>query len=387
MSKTLLALKHPQYTYVKNGIYYYSRQIPKDLTCHYSKRRIIKSLRTKSSLHARTASRALTSKLEQYWLGLRVQSFDVPSLDLVISKSSVIASNMATLREALDIYFKVKGEGRTQHFFDTANRNIQYVVKCLGDKSLDEYQTKDATKLRDWLIQKGLGHSSLQRIFSGVKAVINFAILELGLNCSNAFSKVYLPSSEAAKVRHPISANNLTRISKKCLELNDDLRWLVAMILDSGMRLSEAAGLMISDIKLDAAIPHILLQPHLHRRLKTSSSKRIIPLIGMSLWSAHKIVNKVGGDYCFPRYTNSSRCNSNSASAALNKWIKSVGGNNDVIHGLRHSFRDRLRAVEAPSDMIDQLGGWTLRTVGQGYGKGYDLDLLHKYMKSIEINS
>ena len=50
---------------------------------------------------------------------------------------------------------------------------------------------------------------------------------------------------------------------------------------------------------------------------------------------------------------------------------------------MRHSFRDRLRAVEAPTDMIDQLGGWTLKSVGQGYGDGYDLALLAKYLCKI----
>ena len=48
---------------------------------------------------------------------------------------------------------------------------------------------------------------------------------------------------------------------------------------------------------------------------------------------------------------------------------------------MRHSFRDRLRAVEAPTDMIDQLGGWALKSVGQGYGDGYDLELLVKYLQ------
>jgi len=33
-------------------------------------------------------------------------------------------------------------------------------------------------------------------------------------------------------------------------------------------------------------------------------------------------------------------------------WEYSTGLN-DVVHGLRLSFRDRLRAVEAPTDMID----------------------------------
>ena len=34
-------------------------------------------------------------------------------------------------------------------------------------------------------------------------------------------------------------------------------------------------------------------------------------------------------------------------------------------------MRDRLRAVQCPSDMIDQIGGWTTAGVGQGYGEGF----------------
>ena len=89
--------------------------------------------------------------------------------------------------------------------------------------------------------------------------------------------------------------------------------------------------------------------------------------------------------YCFPRYCNKEACNSNSASAAINKWIKTIAGPDAVIHGLRHSFRDRLREVEAPVDLIDQLGGWSMQSVGQTYGNGYPLVNLREWMLRIPI--
>ena len=55
-----------------------------------------------------------------------------------------------------------------------------------------------------------------------------------------------------------------------------------------------------------------------------------------------------------------------------------------VVHSLRHSMRDRLRAVECPSDIIDQIGGWSSATVGSSYGKGYELPVLAKWMKMME---
>ena len=383
MLKTFSKSKHPQYTYTKGSIFYYSRAVPKDMAGYYSTKRIVSSLRTKSSIEARIASRAFSAKLEQYWLSLRIQSLDIPALSKVNLITTSKQSGLPLLSEARDLYFSVKGKGRPKLFFDTANRNVRYLIECLGDNPLDCYSSKDAATFREWLTSKGLSTSSLQRIFSGIKAIISFAILEQGLDCSNPFTRVYIPTNNDVKKRHAIHAKNIERIQSKCIEIDDDIRWLVALISDSGMRLSEAAGLMISDINLDAEIPHINLAPHPHRRLKTSSSKRLIPLVGMSLWAAKRLVDNVTGDYCFPRYTNSSQCNSNSASATLNKWIKANGGKGDVIHGFRHSFRDRLRAIEAPSDLIDQLGGWTLRAVGQGYGDGYKLDLGVKYMLGI----
>ena len=119
--------------------------------------------------------------------------------------------------------------------------------------------------------------------------------------------------------------------------------------------------------------------------MKTKASERIVPLVGASLWAAQRLSERNDSDFCLPRYTNKDRCNSNSASAAINKWVKSVAGDEAVIHGLRHSFRDRLRAAEAPSELIDQLGGWSLQSVGQSYGNGYALENLSSWMDKIVI--
>ena len=54
------------------------------------------------------------------------------------------------------------------------------------------------------------------------------------------------------------------------------------------------------------------------------------------------------------------------------------------MHGLRHSLKDRLRAVECPSDIIDQIGGWATTGIGHGYGKGYSVEMLAKWMLKME---
>ena len=149
------------------------------------------------------------------------------------------------------------------------------------------------------------------------------------------------------------------------------------------MRLSEAAGLHKDDVILDAPAPYINLQPHSWRRLKTKGSARLIPLIGASLWAAKRI-QQHDSIYAFPRYCDGKICNANSASAALNKWMKPRLKGDAVVHSFRHSMRDRLRAVECPSDISDQIGGWTTTGIGHAYGKGYSVEILAKWMQRIE---
>jgi len=148
------------------------------------------------------------------------------------------------------------------------------------------------------------------------------------------------------------------------------------------MRLSEALGLVWDDVKLKHEHPHISLKPHPWRRLKTADSKRLIPLVGASLEAIKVMHRQSTTHFLFPSYANENECKGNSCSAALNKWLKQYAPD-AVIHSFRHSFRDRLRNAGVQSEIIDQLGGWSRQSVGQGYGQGYDLPKLYNSMHSI----
>ena len=88
----------------------------------------------------------------------------------------------------------------------------------------------------------------------------------------------------------------------------------------------------------------------------------------------------------FPKYCGEAKCNANSASAALNKWLKPRVPEGCVIHSFRHSLRDRLRAIECPADIIDAIGGWTTEGVGHQYGKGHSLTVTHGWMERFQRN-
>jgi integrase len=183
--------------------------------------------------------------------------------------------------------------------------------------------------------------------------------------------------------RQPIPIDTIRSVQNECQTMDDDLRWLIAFLSDSGLRLAEAVGLLITDIRIDADIPHVVIQQHDWRPLKTASSTRTVPLVGMSLWAAHRIVANSNGPYAFSRYNDGKRANSNHASAALNKWLRTRVPKDCVIHSFRHSMRDRLRAVQCPFDIVYRIGGWTTAGIGHSYGAGYELPVLHEWMMKI----
>jgi integrase len=94
---------------------------------------------------------------------------------------------------------------------------------------------------------------------------------------------------------------------------------------------------------------------------------------------------RIRSRFAFPLYNKTSTTNANSASGALNKWLKVQTGEGYTIHGFRHGMRDRLRAVECPSDIADQIGGWITEGIGQGYGEGYSIEILAKWLGRIVL--
>ena len=371
-----------QYVFNRDGVFYYIRRIPYDVRQHYASSRISFSLRTKSLRSAARAASSVTQRLEDYWLGLRLQQMDIPAIHLV--KADDVEDNSPLLLDAVEMYLNTKGK-TDKTFIRTARRNAAYVAKVLGNKPITSYATSEAAKFRDWCFKQGMSLNTVKRVFTAVRSVINLTMREYGIKGTNAFSGTFMPDRPDASARQPIPNDILKIIQDRCQSTDDAMRWLVALISDTGMRLVEAVGLSRADIRLDEEITYVNIRPHPWQRLKTSGSQRKVPLVECSLWAAKQALTASGSHYLFPKYCNDRGCNSNSASAALNKWLKQTVGPKYVIHSFRHSMRDRLRAVGCPSDMIDQIGGWSSGKVGEGYGNGYSLNATYNLLGVIGL--
>ena len=386
--------KSIRYTFIRDGRFYFSRRVPNDLADHYKTTRIVRALGTSSSLEARRLVAAISVQLDTYWATIRLERMTVIGHELRVQSAVDGVANplglsfepTLTVSDAKNLYLSLKGKGRPKTFKAAADRATLYLIESCGEKPLNHYTRTDALKFRDFLVSRGLRGSSITRNFSHLNAIINFAISEHALELKNPFLGVYYDRDAGVVERKPIPVADIRRIQDICERQDDDLRWLIALVSDTGMRLAEAAGLLKSDFcDLGTSLPYVVVQPHPWRTLKTESSNRVVPLVGAALSAAKRITSNADRSrYAFPRYNKGPQTGAGSASAALNKWIRDYVPKGCSMHSFRHSMRDRLRSVECPSDIVDQIGGWTTQGVGQGYGNGYPLDIKMKWMQSID---
>ena len=359
--------------------------------------RVVFSLRTKSQKIAAIRSATMAAKLDSYWFSLRVQD------DLILGRFfrqnsnpgelgehlKIIVptkkeGNSITLAQARDLYLRLSGDRKSPTFQRGATRASEILSKLCGNKPVTEYNRSDANKLRDFLISKGMAGTSIVRVIANIKAMLNFAASEMGIPPNQAFARLYIDRKAGTNERKPMRIEDIRFLQEKCYEIDDEKKWIVALICDTGIRLAEAVGLARTDFQMRDGIPVVIIQVHPWRRLKTSSSERIIPLVGSALWASKRILaNSNQSKFAFPTYNKRRLSSSNAASATLNKWMNAQVKNCGSVHSIRHTFRDRLRNVECPFEVVNQLGGWATKGVGAQYGEGYSLQILQKWIALI----
>jgi hypothetical protein len=150
-------------------------------------------------------------------------------------------------------------------------------------------------------------------------------------------------------------------------------RFGINLIVETGLRLSEAINLSRATIRLGVAVPHICIAPE-GRNIKTDKSRREIPLVGVALLAMRAQPDG------FPRY----RDKADVLSALVNKALDSRGLRPQLgqsLYSLRHTFEDRLTAVDAPDKIIACLMGY--KWSRPRYGVGPSLEHKREWLARI----
>ena len=366
-------MSHIPYTICRSGTYYYNRRVPKHAVKAYGL--FIRQALSRCPIEAEAYAKRLSDVLEGSW-GRKsdwILPVDIPAL-------------LNSFKPRCFVLSEIAEEYLTLRDIDERPPRIALAgfIALAGDRDVSEYSREDAKLYVRHLEIKGNKTATIRRRINSLSAILSYAYAELDLDKRNPFSRLIIKSEgEDSHKRGTFTTEQLKQGYDKALASGSQIKLLMPLLGETGCRLAEIVGLRLDDIDLENDLIHI--RPNSARRLKTRNSKRTLPMVGYAKLAMEEALKHADSQYLFPRYIRDGKCYATHASNALNKWLKNDFGGL-TAHCLRHTFRDRLRAVECPMDMIDQIGGWkSVSSIGNGYGKGYPLEKLEEWFVRLQI--
>jgi integrase len=162
--------------------------------------------------------------------------------------------------------------------------------------------------------------------------------------------------------------------------IRDGYFWVPLIALYSGMRMGEILQLLKTDVKLQSGIWHFDVSAGEEKSLKTSSSKRRVPvhktLVGLGFLDHAKACP---GGRLFPEIKKGKDgYYSHNFSKWWGRYSRQTGfkSSKSTFHSFRHNFMDALRAAELPEYVNKALAGHTDNSVHSQYGSGETLSQL-----------
>ena len=291
------------------------------------------------------------------------------------------------ISELLDIYvreialddIKDKSEAQMRTWRNVKALSITNFIEVIGDKAISQITRADAVEFhRFWLDRiapagRKPTHSASMgnRMVGNLRKMLGEYFDRYGSgDYQNPFRGLSFkenndrsrPSFSVEWIeKHFLTAGPLKR-------LNREARAVFLLTIDSGLRPGEACNLLPEHIVLEHEVPHLMIAPvtarenyESRREIKTAHSKRIVPLVGVSL-----AVAKEHSSW-FANY----RDKSSTWSATVNKFLRynhMMESDEHSAYCLRHSFEDRLKMAGVDEEVRKILMGHTIDRYVYGEG-------------------
>lgn len=260
----------------------------------------------------------------------------------------------ALVSEALELYIseiafdeqRKKSPKQRRNWEKVKRTSTNYFIDVIGDVPFDEITRDMALSYRSWWIErmipgendkKPASPNTANRHIGNMRSLFDAYFTHIGSEERlNPFRKMFFKDDQEAKVP-PFPdewVRNRILVPGMFDELNDDLRLMIYVLIETGARISEICNLLPEQIRLNSNIPHIEIRA-IDRELKTVTSKREIPLVGVALDAMRQAP---GG---FPHY----RDRGELVSANLLKAFRHrdlFPSTDHVIYSFRHAFEDRM---------------------------------------------
>ena len=250
-------------------------------------------------------------------------------------------------------------------YYEREARAVWALYKQLTNgKPLKDASRDDGRKLVAYYEKQNRKSATIRKKIGWLTAAVNLAIDEAKLKF-NPFSSI-VPGRDDAQRRLPLSEADIRNVKRNLDLLDEDDQRLFRVLAATGMRLSEAFEID-GELK-ERGCRYVIVGQ------KTSQSLRRVPIPAAVLpFLPRKIEGRLfPGD---PR----------AASKRLNRFLDgiSIVDSRKVVHSLRHRAQDRLRAAGCPQDCRWAILGHEEETVAAGYGEGFPVPLLKRWIDKI----
>lgn len=302
--------------------------------------------------------------------------------ETAIAALGVVPSPASRVGSMFDIYAEAKEDailGKSDHqmrvWKNPFLRAQEALCDLVGNIPIDDLSRADGLALRAAMLDRvkagEIKANSANRVIGSLSSMWNVYAKRAQITAPNPFSALSITEGRKEH-RQPVPEEYIRMLLKPGVldRLNPSCRGILLAGINTGCRPSEIIGLQPQHIRIDANIPHIQIRP-VGRDLKTSSSERDIPLVGVSLEAMR--ANPDG----FPDYAHAPT----NATANTNKFLRlnnlvpereDQPGKYLTSYCFRHSFQDRLTAAEVPERIARDLMGHRLK--GERYGDGASLE-------------
>jgi integrase len=271
--------------------------------------------------------------------------------------------------------------GQLKKWKNGKRRAAEILIEIVGDRALTGFGRDHALQFADFWEQRVLDGEvvagTANRNITHISGMFTAVSRRHRLRLEPIFAGTRL-EGDSSRPRPPFASPFIvnTMLAAGALEkMNAEAIAAVHVMINTGARPSEIVNLRRPHIILDAEVPHIRVRPD-DRVLKTEFSFRDLPLAGIALAAMRAFPDG------FPRY----RDKGDSFSAVVNKYFADHGMKPTPLHtlySLRHGFKDRLRDVETPDELTDEMMGHDTRK--PKYGDGHGLRLKLKYISLVAL--
>ena len=260
------------------------------------------------------------------------------------------------LSDAMAIYLHESDAGDGRKFQCDVLHVYRRFTALIGNLHLCDLRYVHACTFRDHLLGLGLKPVTVRRQTAILNAMLNVAFRYLDIDRLSPFRALRISGVEIHRPMRVITHELMLQVKEKLMTRFKPYKFIGLMQLNTGLRLSEPVYARVEDCLLDHPIPHIWIRRNELSNRKNKSSIRAVPLVGVSLFAARRLVEMAKceeSDWLVPQYAHYH--GSNSCSAIMNKYLADLEFRS---HMFRHGLIDRMKACnDIPTRLAESITG------------------------------